>query len=223
MVIGTLLLEKEEIKCFTYFMKKLGFDLVLLGDNASGKETQANILKKKYEVKFVETGVYSRKLLQEKSRNGDWARKTVSKGKPLPVVLLKQFLVKEIKNRPKNKNFLFLGGPRLKPEAQLLKKILTASKKDFFVLYVTLSDKEVYRRSHLRKQKKNIKSIYKVLDDDNIIKERIKYYKNQVSKTVKYFQSLNKLTFINGNQSISKVAKDILEAVEKYKKTNTPA
>ena len=43
-------------------MKKLGFNIVLLGMIASGKETQANILSKKYALKFVETGVYSRKV-----------------------------------------------------------------------------------------------------------------------------------------------------------------
>ena len=85
-------------------MKKLGFNIVLLGMIASGKETQANILKKKYALKFVESGVYSRKLLKEKSKNGDWARRTTGKGKPLPTVLLQRFLIREIKNKPKSLN-----------------------------------------------------------------------------------------------------------------------
>ena len=105
-------------------MKKLGFDIVLLGMIASGKETQANILKNKYALKFVETGVFSRKLLKAKSKDGEWARKTVGKGKPLPTILMQRFLVKEINNKPKNKSLLFLGG-RLKPEAQLMKKLMT--------------------------------------------------------------------------------------------------
>ncbi|MDD5721065.1 MAG: nucleoside monophosphate kinase [Candidatus Pacebacteria bacterium] len=197
-------------------MKKLGFDLILLGDSASGKETQANILKKKYALKFVETGVYSRKLLKEKSKNGDWARRTTGKGEPLPVVLLKEFLIKEIKNKPKNKNLLFLGGPRLKPEAQLLKKILDSRKEDFFALYLTIPEKEVYKRS-LKRRESNVKEIYKVLDTEKIIKARIRYYKNQVSKTAKYLKSLNKIKIINGNQPISKVTKDILKEIEKYK------
>lgn len=198
-------------------MKKLGFDLILLGDTASGKETQANILKKKYALKFIETGVYSRKLLKEKSKNGDLARRTTGKGKPLSIVLLKEFLVKEIKNKPKNKNLLFLGGPRLKPEAQLLKKILNFRKEDFFAIYLTIPDKEVYKRS-LKRRESNIKEIYKVLDTEKIIKTRIRYYKNQVSKTVKYYQSLGKMKIINGNQPIPKVTKDILKEIEKYRK-----
>jgi adenylate kinase len=199
-------------------MKKLGFEIVLLGDSASGKETQANILKKKFALKFVETGVYSRNLLKEQGPNGERARKTVAKGLPLPVSMLKEFLIKEINNKPKNKNLLFLGGPRLKPEAQLLKKILAERKEDFMMFYISLPDEEVYARS-LKRRQSNIKEVYKVLDTEKIIAARIKYYKNQVSKTVKYFESLGKLTKINGNQSIEKVAADISEEIEKYKKT----
>jgi adenylate kinase family enzyme len=197
-------------------MKKLGFNVVLLGMIASGKETQANILKKKYALKFVETGVYSRNLLKEKSKNGDWARRTAGKGHPLPTILMQKFLVKEINNKPKNKDLLFLGGPRLKPEAQLVKKILNKANQDFLALYVTLPDKEVYRRSLLRKEG-NMKAIYKVFDTKKIIGVRIAWHKDQVGKTVKYFKGLNKLKVINGNQPIPKVTKDILKEIEKYK------
>ncbi|MFA6353706.1 MAG: nucleoside monophosphate kinase [Candidatus Paceibacterota bacterium] len=197
-------------------MKKLGFNIVLLGMIASGKETQANILKKKYALKFVETGVYSRNLLKEKSKNGDLARRTTGKGLPLPVVLIKKFLIKEINNKPKNKNLLFLGG-RLKPEAQLLKKMLDSRKEDFLAFYINLPDKEVYRRS-LKRSKGKMKAIYRVLDTKKIIAKRINYHKKQVSKTVKYFKSLNKIKIINGNQPIPKVAKDILKEIEEYKK-----
>jgi adenylate kinase family enzyme len=197
-------------------MKKLGFNIVLLGMITSGKETQANILKKKYALKFVETGVYSRKLLKEKSKDGDWARRTTGKGAPLPTVLMQRFLVKEINNKPKNKNLLFLGG-RLKPEAQLMKKLMTERKQDFLAFYITLPDKEVYRRS-LKRKEGNMKEIYKILDDKKIIATRIKWHKDQVGKTVKYYQTLGKMNIINGNQPVAKVTKDILQKIEEYKK-----
>ncbi len=198
-------------------MKKLGFNIVLLGAPASGKETQANILKRKYALKFVETGVYTRKFLKKKGPDGDWARRTAGKGKPLPTALMQKFLIKEINGKPKNKDLLFLGGPRLKPEAQLVKKILNKANQNFIVFYITLLDKEVYERSLKRKTDKKIKDIYKVFDTEKIIKARLKYYDNQVTKTVKYFKELNKLKFINGNQPIPKVAEDILKIIEEYK------
>jgi len=199
-------------------MEKLGFHIVLLGAPASGKETQANILKNIYILKFVETGVYTRKLLKKEGPDGDWTRRTAGKGQALPVALLKRFLINEINNKPKNKDLLFLGGPRLKPEAQLLKKILNARKEKFLVFYITLPDKEVYERSFKRKKDKKIKTLYKVLDTQKIIEARLKYYKKQVTKTVKYFEKLNCLKKINGNQPIAKVTKDILKEIERYKK-----
>ena len=126
-------------------MKRLGFNIVLLGMIASGKETQANVLKKKYALKFVESGVFSRKLLKEKSKDGDWARRTTGKGKLLPTVLLQNFLKREISNKTKNKDLLFLGTPRLKPEAQLVKKILAEKGQDFLAFYISLPDKELER------------------------------------------------------------------------------
>jgi adenylate kinase len=198
-------------------MKKLGFNIVLLGMIASGKETQANILKKKYALKFVESGLYWRKLLKEKSPNGDWVRRTTGKGKPAPVALMKKFLIDAIDNKPKNKDLLFLGNPRLKPEAQLLNKILKEKGQDFTAIYVSLPDKEVYKRSLLRKSG-NMKTIYKIFDDKKTIKTRIAWHKDQVGKAVKYFESLGKLKKINGNQPIPKVTKDILKEIERYRR-----
>ena len=198
-------------------MKKLGFNLALMGMIASGKETQTKILKKKYPLQSVETGVYTRKLLKEDSPNGEWARRTAGKGWALPVVLMKKFILNEINKKPKNKDLIFIGGPRLKPEAQLVKKIMSERKENLFVLYITLPDKEVYKRS-LERKEGNMKNIYKVFDTKKIIKNRIKWHKDQVGKTVKYFEKLGSLKKINGNQPIAKVTKDILNAIEGYKK-----
>lgn len=200
-------------------MKKLGFNLAIMGMITAGKDTQANILKKDYALRPIKTGVYSRNLLKEKSVNGDWARRTVGIGKPLPVVLMKEFLIKEISKKPKNQDLLFIGGPRLKPEAQLVKKIMNEKNQNLFVLYITLPDKEVYKRT-LGRASGDMKAVHKVLDAKHLIDPRIKWHKDQVGKTVKYFESLGCLKKINGNQSVDKVTKDILKAINTYKTKN---
>ncbi len=198
-------------------MQRLGFNLALMGMIASGKETQTAILKKKYALQPVETGVYTRNLLKEKSADGDWARRTAGKGWALPVALMKKFLIKEIAKKFKNKDLIFIGGPRLKPEAQMTKKIFKELGQDLFVLYITLPEKEVYKRS-LKRKEGNMKEIYKVFDTKKIIKNRIKWHVDQVGKTVKYFEKLGCLKKINGNQPIAKVAKDIEKALKDHQK-----
>lgn len=188
-------------------MKKLGFNIVLLGMVASGKDTQANILKKKYPLKLVETGEHTRRLLKEKSEDGDLARRTAGKGKPLHTALLQKFLLKEINNKPTNKDLLFLGG-RLKPEAQLLKKMIDSRGEKLLTFYISLPDKEVLKRSTSRNRDKQ---------DEIYIKKRINWHKDQVGKTVKYYQKLGLMRVINGNQPIPKVTKDILKEITKFK------
>lgn len=191
--------------------ERLGFHLVLLGQITSGKDTQAALLEKEYYFSPVESGKYWRKLEKEKSFDGAWLRRTTSLGKPAPVALMKKFLLENIEKKPKDKDLLFVGNPRLKPEAQLLKKILNEKKENFFALYITLPDKVVFARS-LRSDR---------YDDNkkNIIR-RIKWHKEQVSKSVNYFDSLGKLKKINGNQTIEKVHEDIEKAILYFKKLN---
>ena len=200
--------------------ERLGFNIQIMGMIASGKDTQTKILKNKYLLKSVETGVYTRKLLKENSADGDLARRTAGRGYPLNTFLMKKFITDQINEKPKNKDLIFIGGPRLKPEAQLTRKILNGENQNLYVIYLTLPDKEVYERSLTRK-KGNMKDIYKVFDTKELIKKRIKWHKDQVGKTVKYFEGLGILKKINANQSVEKVNQDIEKALTYFKKLNT--
>lgn len=197
-------------------MKKLGFDLILLGDPTSGKDTQATLLMKKYALKPIESGKYWRAMAKKKNADGAWLRRTMSQGFPTPVVLMKKFLKNNIRNIPKNKNLIFIGNPKLKPEGQLLNKLLNEKHRDYFSLYLKIPVPEILKRTKLRARLKS---------EDDRVRNRIRYSKKQMGKTVKYFKSLKKLKIINGKQSIPKVTKDILKAIEDYKKSeiNIPA
>jgi adenylate kinase family enzyme len=132
---------------------------------------------------------------------------------------MKKFLIENISKKPKNKDLLFLGNPRLKPEAQLLKKIMDAKKEKFLVLYITIPEKEIYLRSFKRNGDKKVHDDYKILDTQKTIAKRIKWHKLQVEdKTIKYFHNMGLLQEINGDQPISKVAKDVEEALRKHKR-----
>lgn len=189
--------------------ERLHFNLILLGMIASGKDTQAEILLKKYSFQPVESGKYWRKMAKSKTKDGELLRKTTNKGLPAPVKLMKQFLITHIDKKTKSKDLLFVGNPRLKPEAQLLKKIMDSKKLPFFALYITLPEKDVYKRSQSRMRN---------ADDALYVKQRVKWHKDQVSKTVSYFKSNKKLITIDGRKSIEDVSKDIEKAISKIKK-----
>lgn len=183
---------------------QLPFHIVLLGQIASGKDTQAEILCGHFALSPVESGKYWRKLQSSKTKEGEMLRKTTAKGLPAPVVLMKKFLVDHIAKVPKQKTLLFVGNPRLKPEAQLLHKLMKQKKEDYVVLSITLPDREVKKRSMLRVRNK---------DDILYWKKRIAWHKDQVGKSIAYFKTAAPFAEINGNQSISKVTLDIHKAL----------
>jgi len=188
--------------------------LILLGDPASGKDTQAKLLISKYALKAVESGKHWRAMAKKNNAEGAWLRRTMSLGGPTPVPLMKKFLKNQIEHAPHDKNLIFVGNPRLKPEAQLLKKLLDQQHKDFFVIFLKLPKKEIFKRAQARL------SAHDRADDSKMqyIKKRISWQDPKTSKAVKYFESLHKLKFINGNQSIRKVYKDIIKSLKGFKK-----
>ena len=81
------------LECTNMKKKRLGFNIQIMGIIASGKDTQANLLMQKYNLQPISTGLYTRNLLKEKSKNGELARKVAGKGKALPTILMQKFLV----------------------------------------------------------------------------------------------------------------------------------
>ena len=197
-------------------MARLGFDLVLLGAPAAGKDTQADILRKRYRLKAVESGKHWRKMSKQDSAEGRLLRRTFGKGHPAPVRLMKRFLQKELKGVPKSADLLFIGNPRLKPEAQLLNGILNSKKRDYLVVGITLPAAEIRKRS-----------LKRMRDDQDwkFVGNRIKMYRLQVSKTLSYFKSQGKLKTVNGNRPVKQVAKDIQKAINDHqgRKANSSA
>lgn len=193
-------------------MSKLGFDLILLGAPAAGKDTQALKLLEKYQFKAVESGKHWRKMASKKNAQGALLRKTYSKGQAAPVKFMKDFLSAQLKNIPANTDLLFIGNPRLKPEAQLLTKLLKAKNRDYLVVSIELPQAEIKKRSLLRMRDEQ---------DWKYVDNRIKMYKFQVSKTLDYFKSLNKLRVVKGNQSVPLVSKDILKIIHDYNRSKS--
>ena len=190
--------------------KKLGFDLVMLGAPAAGKDTQAALLERKFALKAVESGKYLRSLTKNKTKIGELLHKNLSKGLPAPVNLVKEFLKANVSRVSKNYDLIFVGNPRLRPEAEYLNNLLTDAKRDYLVIYINLPVKEIWRRSE--KRMRNI-------DDSKYVQTRINWHRTQVAKTVRYFQSKHKLRFIDGNRPIKEVNKEIIKVLNDYERS----
>ncbi len=168
---------------------------------------------KKYAFQPVESGKQWRMMVKKNDFRGRWLKRTFELGHPAPVAIVKWFLNKRVKDASKNKNIIFIGNPRLKPEAQFLVKLLHEKHRDFFVFYIKLPEGEIYSRVLKRRNQE--------ADTRLRTKRRIEWHKKQVlAKTMKYFLSMHKAKFINGNQSIKKVTQDIQKAINDYTRSS---
>lgn len=195
--------------------EKLGFNIILLGQITSGKSTQAKHLSSKYSLSVIDTGKFSRKSVKKKS-----FEKTTGKGGPAPANEIKNFIKEQVEKVGGKKDILFLGGPRLKSEADFLYKLLKKTNQECRVIYLTLPDKEVYKRSIERMSDKKQKYLYKMLDSKNFVKTRIAWHKKEVGETVKYWKEKGNIAIVNGIGNVDEVRDKIEKAIANFVRKN---
>jgi adenylate kinase len=195
-------------------MVRLGFDLVLLGAPASGKNTQADILKKRFILHPVETGKYIRRLMNGRGSASRRLKKTSQKGFLAPMEIIKDFLKTKVSRVGKGRDLIFVGNPRVETEAKFLNRMMRVNARNYFVIYLALQDSQIKKRSALR---------HRDLADRLYVQNRINENRTRVFKTLKYFESVAAVKRINGNQTRRAVAASILKALNDHKRSiNNP-
>lgn len=199
-------------------MKKIPLNIILLGEPAAGKATQAKLLLKKYKLIDLDTGKEMRKLFKKGSQK-QILSKTLNKGYLAPTKLVRAVLKDKIFSAPDNKGILFDGNPKMLGEAELVASLLKKTKRaDPLVLYLTISLKEKLLRVSKRKEFLAGKKTLRADDTPEGMKHRAAYYKKNIAEVVNYFKKKYIFKIIDGMGSIEQVHKRILAAIETYEK-----
>lgn len=191
--------------------------IILLGRPGSGKDTQAELLAKKFGLIHIISSKIIEKTLSSKQKKIEIGGKTydISKEKyRLKNGFLNTFtfvsgLIKaEIKRiAAQNKGLIMSASPRskteLKAELPVLRKLYGGSNIYFF--HISISPKEVYIRN-LKRHRKDLPE----LDTRIIIKKRLEVFDRYTLPVIKLLERQRKIADINGEQSIMKIHKDIL-------------
>lgn len=178
--------------------------LVLLGDIAAGKGTQAKILARQFRLAYIGTGEFTRKV---------WHRKgleAVKHGSLMPADLIKNFLRREIAKAKPGQSLIIDGG-KMPSEAQLIYRMLTAQKRKILVIYLTIPQRESFKRLQGRLQ-----AAGRYDDRPEAVRNRINYYQKIYSKTVKFWQSKGLLRKVKGNEGIAQVTREIAKVIKRY-------
>jgi adenylate kinase len=200
-------------------MKQLArkaFNLILLGDPASGKATQAARLAKKYRLYNFDMGDEVRKPAVR--AKFDYA-KTTGIGKLTPTAIVRDILRRIIGTTSVTTGLLFNGHPKMIGEAKLVAKWLAEHDRRMpLVIYLHIPTAEVLRRATKRVVYVDGKMMKRDDDTERALANRRRYYREQVSQTVAFFKKKYTFKTISGMGSESDVLKRIVVAIMAYEK-----
>ena len=219
---------------------KIPLSIIMFGRAGSGKGTQADLLAKKFGLEHFSSG----EALRQRQKTGDFTgRKLVrvmNQGKWAPECTITKIWMDKLEGFKGKRNFngwIYDGGPRLTLETKLLEAALEwyEWQRNVKIILIDISEKVAFERITKRRQCKgcgelipwvgdfkNLKACHKCGgqlicrpdDTPRVIRERLAQFKKNTVPQINYFKSRGKFIKINGEQSIEKVFKDVLEALK---------
>ncbi len=219
--------------------KKLLYNFLVVGPQGSGKGTQAELLAKKFNLKYIGSGEMLRQIARQNTPFGRQVNLLINKkGKLVPWQWIIRMAHEEIKKAPRNKGLIFDGLSRRLPEAKALVKMLKKAGRPITAVFlVKISAKETVKRLSQRRLCANghifisgvtLKKSQKVCpkcqakifqredDKPKAIRERLKGYRQETVPAINYFKKLGLVVEINGKQPVKEVFNDILKSLKNF-------
>lgn len=185
--------------------------IFIMGGPGSGKGTQSEILKNKYDYCHISTGHLIRNILQKEGENTQKTKlmSEMKQGVIFDATMIVNLVKEEIAKHPKAKGFLIDGCPRSMEQLELFEKEVNVCDK---IVYLEVSDEIMEERMLGRKKIENRED-----DNSDIIKNRINSFHKKTMLVIKHLEESYPHIFykINGNQEISHVEKMIQQVFDK--------
>jgi adenylate kinase len=196
--------------------------LILLGRPGSGKDTQAELLAKKFGLVWLKSSeiikkelISSKKTIELEGESYDIEkeREKQRNGSLNTFAFVAALVKNEIRKTAKaGKGLIMSGSPRslleFKEELPLFKELYGLENTYFFD--VKISPKEVYIRN-MKRHRKDLPE----LDTKKVITKRLKVFTHDTMPMVKYLKSKKMIFEVDGEQPIEKIHLDILKILEK--------
>ena len=200
--------------------------LVFLGPPGAGKGTQAQRLAKEKGFVHISTGDLLREAVQKGTPLGKKAKEYMDRGELVPDDLIIA-LIEEV--FPEHGKVIFDGFPRTIKQAEALDEMLKKKgMKVDHVLLFELSDEEIIERLSGRRIDPKTGKVYHIKynppplgveviqrDDDKpeVIKNRLKVYREQTAPLIEYYEKKGILRKIDASKPVEEVYKQILEVI----------
>ncbi|MGB3774898.1 MAG: adenylate kinase [Leeuwenhoekiella sp.] len=186
-------------------------NLVLFGPPGAGKGTQAEILKKKFDLVHISTGDVFRYNMKNETALGMLAKSYMDKGQLVPDEVTIKMLNAEVEKNADAKGFIFDGFPRTTAQAEALDELLASKKTEVAAMIALEVEDKVLILRLLERGKTSGRK-----DDANeaVISNRIAVYYKETAILKDYYQKQDKYYGVDGEGSVDDITLRLATVIE---------
>ena len=187
------------------------FNIVIFGKPGSGKGTQANFLKEKYNLYHISTGDLFRKNISNQTNLGIEAKSYLDNGDLVPDIITIKMLENEVLSNKEANGYIFDGFPRTLNQAKSLDDFLSSiNLKINATMALDVNEDELITRL-LDRGKNTNRS-----DDQDIekIKNRFNEYNTKTSKLINFYSKQDKFFSVDGKGSVNDITSRLFGLVD---------
>jgi len=187
------------------------FNIIIFGKPGSGKGTQADFLKNKYDLYHISTGDLFRKNITTETKLGLEAKSYLDNGDLVPDTVTIKMLENEVLLNKDVKGYVFDGFPRTLNQAESLDFFLESINLNInATIALDVSEDELISRL-LERGKITNRS-----DDQDVdkIKNRFNEYNNKTSILINFYKNQNKFYSVDGKGSVDDITSRLFNLID---------
>ncbi|MGB0486661.1 MAG: adenylate kinase [Flavobacteriaceae bacterium] len=187
-------------------------NLILFGKPGSGKGTQAEFVKQKYDLVHISTGDVFRFNISKNTELGELAKSYMDKGDLVPDKVTIKMLEAEVEKFPNANGFIFDGFPRTSTQAQILDDFLNSKNMSISMTIALEVDENLLIDRLINRGKDSGRTDDQ---DKSKIQNRFDEYNKKTAPLIDYYKSQNKFFEIDGIGEINDISKRIFDVIDK--------
>jgi len=189
-------------------------NLILFGKPGSGKGTQAEFLKKNYNLVHISTGDLFRNNIKNKTQLGLLAKSYIDKGGLVPDQDTIEMLINQVNINHDVNGFIFDGFPRTISQAEALDSFMKSINMKITATISLEAEDSILEERLIKRGQLSGRT-----DDQDIdkIRNRFNEYNTKTSPLKKYYNSMNKLFNINGIGTIDEIKNRLINLINQIK------
>ncbi|MGB0633821.1 MAG: adenylate kinase [Flavobacteriaceae bacterium] len=187
-------------------------NLILFGKPGSGKGTQAEFVKKRYDLVHISTGDVFRYNILNKTDLGIEAKSFLDNGDLVPDIVTIKMLENEVLANKDANGFIFDGFPRTTTQAEILDDFLDSKNMSISMTIALDVDENLLIDRLINRGKES----GRIDDQDRTkIQNRFDEYNNKTAPLINFYKTQNKFFKVDGVGDIDQISKRIFSTIEK--------